>query len=59
MVRIALGDQEYIANVDPKFDGPELKIGTQVKVNEAFAVIGDLGYAIGGPIVKVSDVLER
>ena len=57
-VRIALGDQEYIANVDPKLENPNFKVGTQVKVNEAFAVIGDLGYASGGPIVKISDVLE-
>ena len=58
IVRIALGDQEYIANVDPKLENPDFKIGTQVKVNEAFAVIGDLGYAMGGPIVKISEVLE-
>ena len=57
-VRIALGDQEYIANVDPKLENPCFKVGTQVKVNEAFAVIGDLGYASGGPIVKISEVLE-
>src|SRR5579871_3206053 len=57
-VRIALGDQEYIANVDPKLENPEFKVGTQVKVNEAFAVIGDLGYAEGGPIVKISETLE-
>lgn len=58
VVRIALGDQEYIANVDPKLEGLELKVGTQVKVNEAFAVIGDLGYAEGGPIVKIAETLE-
>jgi proteasome-associated ATPase len=57
-VRIALGDQEYIANVDPKLENPEFKVGTQIKVNEAFAVIGDLGYARGGPIVKISEVLD-
>lgn len=58
VVRLALGEQEYIANVDPKLENPEFKIGTQVKVNEAFAVIGDLGFAQGGPIVKISEVLE-
>ncbi len=58
MVRIALGDQEYIANVDPKLENPEFHVGTQIKVNEAFAVIGDLGYAQGGPIVKISEVLD-
>ncbi len=57
-VRIALGDQEYIANVDPKLTETDFKVGTQVKVNEAFAVIGDLGYAQGGPIVKISETLE-
>ena len=57
-VRIALGDQEYITNVDPKLENPDFKIGTQIKVNEAFAVIGDLGFAEGGPIVKISEVLE-
>src|SRR5437870_13326947 len=43
-VQIALGDQEYIANVDPKLEDPCFKVGTRVKVNEAFSVIGDLGY---------------
>ena len=58
-VRIALGDKEYIANVDPKLESPEFKVGTQVKVNEAFAVIGDLGFSLEGPIVKISEVLEN
>src|SRR5579871_2288257 len=57
VVRIALGDKEYIANVDPKLENPEFKVGTQVKVNEAFAVIGDLGYAQEGPIVKINEIL--
>ncbi len=56
--RISLGDQEYIANIDPKLENQKFNIGTQVKVNEAFAVVGDLGYALGGAIVKISEVLE-
>lgn len=58
VVRVALGDQEYITNVDPKIENPKFKVGTQVKLNEAFVVIGDIGYAEGGPIVKISEVLE-
>ena len=58
-VQIALGDQEYIANVDPKMEEPDLKTGTRVKVNEAFAVIGDLGPHPGGPLVKISEVLDE
>jgi proteasome-associated ATPase len=57
-VRIALGEQEYITNVDPMIENPNFQIGTQVKVNEAFAVIGDLGFAQGGPIVKIADILD-
>jgi proteasome-associated ATPase len=58
-VQIALGDQEYIANVDPKMEKPQFKVGTRVKVNEAFAVIGDLGYHPGGPLVKISEVVDE
>ncbi len=54
---IAVGDAEYYANVDPNLDVKHLKRGTRVKVNEAFAVVGDLGYHPEGPIVKVSEVL--
>jgi proteasome-associated ATPase len=57
--RIALGDQEYIASVDPAVSVDELEVGTQVKVNEAYAVIGDLGFAEGGSIVKISEVLDN
>lgn len=57
-VRIALGDQEYIAQIDPQLENPNFKVGTQVKVNEAFAVIGDLGYSTGGSIVKINEILE-
>src|SRR5437667_5214253 len=32
-VQIALGEQEYIANVDPKLENPCFKVGTRVKVN--------------------------
>lgn len=54
---VALGDSEYFANVDPAVDLESLQIGTRVRVNEAFAVVGDLGYHSSGSIVKVSEVL--
>ena len=58
-VQIALGDQEYIALVDPKMKGHQFDVGTRVKVNDAFAVIGDLGYHPGGPLVKVTEVVDE
>lgn len=54
---VSVGDAEYYANVDPKVTLKELKVGTRVKVNEAFTVIGDLGYHPEGPVVKVAEVL--
>lgn len=59
IVQIAIGDQEYIANLDPKLEKKEFNVGTRVKVNEAFSVIGDLGYHPGGPLVKIADVLDE
>jgi proteasome-associated ATPase len=59
IVQIAMGDQEYIANLDPKMEKKEFNVGTRVKVNEAFSVIGDLGYHPGGPLVKIADVLDE
>ncbi len=59
IAQIAVGDQEYIANMDPKMKTSELKVGTRVKVNDAFTVVGDLGYHPGGPIVKVSEVVDK
>ncbi len=61
---IAVGDQEFVVLVDPKLQekmdkqGRSFQIGTRVKVNEAYAIVGDLGVASNGPIVKISDVLD-
>lgn len=54
---IALGDTEYYTNIDPNVDAEALQTGTRVKVNDAYAVVGDLGPAQNGQIVKVNDVL--
>jgi proteasome-associated ATPase len=44
--------------VDPKLESPEFQVGTRVKLNEAYAIVGDLGYWPNGAVVKVADVLE-
>jgi len=54
---IAVGDTEYFANVDPALPLDQLQVGTRVRLNEAFAVVGDLGYPESGPIVKISELL--
>jgi proteasome-associated ATPase len=54
---IALGDQEFVARVDPKLKSETLETGTRVKVNEAYAVVGKLAPSVSGGMIKVSDAL--
>ena len=35
-----------------------LKVGTRVLVNEAFAVVGDMGESPSGTVGKIVDVLD-
>lgn len=57
LARILVGGAEYYANVDPRVPPSDLKIGTQILVNEAYAVIKTLGYDRNGPILKVAEAL--
>jgi proteasome-associated ATPase len=58
IAHIAVGGHDYYSNVDPRLDRDGLKIGTRVLVNEAYVVVGDLGYDNSGPVGKVTDVLK-
>lgn len=55
---VAMGDGEFLCSVDPKLTGAEFKVGTRVKLNEAYAIVGDLGCWPNGSVVKVGEVLE-
>jgi proteasome-associated ATPase len=55
--RIVVGGAEYYVNVDPRVPETDLKIGTQILVNEAYAVIKALGYDRNGPILKLAEAL--
>ncbi|MDR4470239.1 MAG: AAA family ATPase [Nitrospira sp.] len=43
--------------MDPRVPEPDLKIGTQILVNEAYAVIKTLGYDRNGPILKLAEAM--
>lgn len=58
VVCISVGGSEYYANVDARINEDELDVGTRVLVNEAFAVVGSLGYQFAGTIAKITDVME-
>ena len=57
LARIVVGGAEYYANVDPRVSETDLKIGSQILVNEAYAVIKTLGYDRNGPILKLAEAM--
>jgi proteasome-associated ATPase len=57
LARIIVGGAEYYANVDPRVSDADLKVGTQILVNEAYAVIKTLGYDRNGPILKLAEAM--
>lgn len=57
LARIVIGGAEYYTNIDPRVPAEELKIGTQILVNEAYAVVKTLGYDRTGPVLKIAETL--
>ncbi len=57
IARVIVGGSEYYANVDPELEGADLKKGFSVLLNDAFVVVGELGYNDAGPIAKIADVM--
>lgn len=55
---ILVGGTEYYANLDPRVDPTRLRLGCRVLINEAYAVVGDLGAAPAGAVARVVEVLE-
>lgn len=53
--QIVVGGADYYCNADPRISLGQLKRGTRVLVNEAFAIVGDLGYDATGPVAKVTE----
>jgi proteasome-associated ATPase len=54
---IVVGGADYYCNIDPRVPLAKLKKGTRVLVNEAFVIVGDLGFETGGPVTRVTEVL--
>ena len=55
--QIVVGGADYFCNLDPRVDLMHLRRGTRVLVNEAYVIVGDLGYDKTGPVVKVTEIL--
>jgi len=56
---IVVGGADYYCNVDPRIPLAKLKKGTRVLVNEAFVIVGDLGFEMAGPVTKITEVIGK
>ena len=57
VARVIVGGSEYYANLHPQMDPASLKIGFSILLNEAYVIVGELGYNQSGPIGKIVDLL--
>ena len=55
--QIVVGGADYYCNVDPRISLAKLQKGTRVLVNEAYVIVGDLGFETAGPVTKVAEVI--
>ena len=55
--QIVVGGADYYCNVDPRISLAKLQKGTRVLVNEAYVIVGDLGFETAGPVTKITEVL--
>ena len=55
---IVVGGSDYYCNVDPRIRLRDLKKGTRVLVNEAYVIVGDLGFETAGPVTRITEVLS-
>ena len=55
--QIVVGGADYYCNVDPRISLAKLQRGTRVLVNEAYVIVGDLGFETAGPVTKIAEVL--
>src|SRR3979409_1290393 len=56
---IVVGGADYYCNVDPRINLAKLKKGTRVLVNEAYVIVGDLGFETAGPVTKITEVIGK
>ncbi len=55
---VVIGDSEYVVNADPKLDRSPIVSGSKVRLNEAYAILGEAPLSEIGSVVKVDAALE-
>lgn len=56
--QVALGDTEFVAEVDPAIEPGTLAAGTRIRLNDAYAVVGLVAEGSDGAIARVGEVLD-
>src|SRR5206468_4575109 len=56
---IVVGGADYYCNVDPRMPRSKLEKGTRVLVNEAFVIVGDLGFETAGLVTQLTGVMGK
>lgn len=56
--QVALGDTEFVAEVDPAIDSETLTAGTRIRLNDAYAVVGAVTSGSDGALARVGEVLD-
>ncbi len=54
---IVVGGSDFFCNIDPRISPGSLRRGTRVLVNEAYVIVGDLGFDTSGPVAKIAEVI--
>ena len=54
---ILLGDTEYVVTIDPSVKPDTLSLGTRVRLNEGYAIIGLAPETMTGALVKVAEII--
>src|SRR5262249_60878257 len=47
--------EDYYCNGDPRISRPQLQKGPRVLVNEAYVIVGDLGFEKAGPVTTIAE----
>jgi proteasome-associated ATPase len=55
---VCAGGTDYVCRIDPAIPQSSLQVGERVLLNEAFAVVQQLGFDRNGPIVRVDEMLS-
>lgn len=55
--QIVVGGSDYFCLIDPRLKADQLQTGMRVLVNDAYVIVGDLGFDTTGQIAKIVELL--